>query len=430
MEINLFWKKITIGNAKQDIKENFITNITNRWYQYIGQDITSCGKFVIDLNTMYKVHQENKMAFAYTQKISQMVAGKGFTVVDFEDKEIDTPEAKKHLQTLHSYIGYRHELRELIRAFFDQIFASWQAIAVPSTINGLGLMASTNDWVKVLDTRGIIMETDKYDNVVKYTYQSKYGAETLMPSQVIDYIAYVDINCKYRWTSLYTSIVMDAITNNEASRTQMYFFRNNAQPNLFIMLNPEAFKGIDWPDKKTQFDLEREKKYGGSSNSWKPHSSHLVTDIKTLDISNVDLDLINLRKENDMSLATVFMLDPRLIGLQKEAGSYGEVEVTTITQGNEQIEAYGDMFSDFVTAFYKKFIDPTFAYYIKAVNHKFKNVYKDKEIGIKEREKGLISPNEYRKKFEMDEVDSDGMDKYTVIASKLIWADDEIIEES
>jgi hypothetical protein len=36
---------------------------------------------------------------------------------------------------------------------------------------------------------------------------------------------------------------MDALTNNEAARTQMYFFRNNAQPNLFIMLDPEMFKG-------------------------------------------------------------------------------------------------------------------------------------------------------------------------------------------
>gem|GEM_PF-4559953 len=66
--------------------------------------------------------------------------------------------------------------------------------------------------------------------------------ETIFPTQIVDYIAYRDIDCVYRGESLYRSVVMDAITNDEASRTQMYFFKNNAQPNLFIMLNPEAFK--------------------------------------------------------------------------------------------------------------------------------------------------------------------------------------------
>jgi len=94
-----------------------------------------------------------------------------------------------------------------------------------------------------------------------------------------------------------------------------------------------------------------------------------------------------LRKENDNSISAVFMLDSRLIGLQKETGSYGEVETTTITQGNEQIEQYSLMFSDFITAFYKKFINPEFEYYIKAVNAKFRNVHKDKELAIREREK-------------------------------------------
>lgn len=171
---------------------------------------------------------------------------------------------------------------------------------------------------------------------------------------------------------------------------------------------------------KKQFDVEWDKKYGGASNTGKPHSSYLINDIKTLDISNVDLDLLNLRRENDNSISTVFMLDPRLIGLQKETGSYSEVEITTITQANEQIEAYGDMFSDFITACYKKFIDPKFEYYIRAVNHKFKNVYKDKEISIRERERGLLTANEYRKRFDLDEAEQIGMDDYTIIGGTVV----------
>ena len=416
MQFNFLGKTFTIWDNKQvKTEDNFITNVSNRGYQYVWQDITSCGRINIDRHTMYRVHKTNKMAFSYTQKISQMVGAKWFSVIDYEENEISESEQRKVLETLYSYVWRKHEMNEFIKQFFDQAFANGQVFAVPTKINWFWLLASTDDWIKLLDGRGMSIKTDKYDNPVSYEYKSKYWMETIFPTQIVDYIAYRDIDCVYRGESLYRSVVMDAITNDEASRTQMYFFKNNAQPNLFIMLNPEAFKWQDWPEKKKQFDTEWDKKYSWPDNTGKYHSSYVANDIKTLDLSNVDLDLINLRKDNDASLSTVFMLDSRLIGLQKDSGSYGEVEVTTITQGNEQIDAYGYMFSDFITAIYKKFIDPTFQYYIKTKNAEFKNIYKDKELWIKEREKWLITPNEYRQKFDMVEATEEDMNMFSII---------------
>jgi hypothetical protein len=48
----------------------------------------------------------------------------------------------------------------------------------------------------------------------------------------------------------------------------------------------------------------------------------LIKDVKTLDTSNVDLDLLELRESNDSAISAVYMLDARLIGLQKKTGSY------------------------------------------------------------------------------------------------------------
>lgn len=64
------------------------------------------------------------MAFAYTQKIVQMVAARGFTIVDSEDNEIDNSQTKARLDQLYTYIGKRHELRILKDEFFSQLFAN------------------------------------------------------------------------------------------------------------------------------------------------------------------------------------------------------------------------------------------------------------------------------------------------------------------
>jgi len=84
---------------------------------------------------MYEIQKLNKMAFAYTQKIVQMVAARGFTIVDSEDNEIDNSQAKARLDQLYTYIGKRHELRILKDEFFSQLFANGQVFACPTRIN-------------------------------------------------------------------------------------------------------------------------------------------------------------------------------------------------------------------------------------------------------------------------------------------------------
>jgi hypothetical protein len=61
---------------------NFINTFSNLGLSFMGNSISDCWTVRIGKNTMYEVHKTNKMAFAYRNKIVQMVAKEWFYVVD------------------------------------------------------------------------------------------------------------------------------------------------------------------------------------------------------------------------------------------------------------------------------------------------------------------------------------------------------------
>lgn len=397
MEINLFGNKFNIGRSKSS-QNNFISSIENNYWgmSFVGNSITDCGKVRIDKKTMYRVYKNNKMAFAYAKKIEQMVAAKGIEVVDYEGRLVEWREDV--VKNLQKFIGKKHEFASFRQKFFAQHFCSGNVLWVPSMINGGGFLVKWGKF-KILDTRGITKKTDKYGEKMEYIYTTGGSNAKYNDMQIIDFVTNLDVDNSKKGVSIYESVVMDAIMQHESSRTQMYFFKNDQRPNMFIMLNPEMFQWSKGAQKKAEFDDIRKKKYEWPSNSWKSKSSYLIKDIKTLDVSNVDLDLINLRKSNDEAISVVYMLDNRLIWLQKWTGSYGEVESTTIMQGNEQINAYGSLLGDFLTAMYTQFVDPKFEYCFQTRNLQFRNINADKEIALKELVQGVITEKEYRAEF-------------------------------
>lgn len=365
--------------------------------QWLGRDIRA------DLNTMYNISKTNKMAWAYIEKISNMVWRYGFELYDENWEKVDPTKDKKAAEVLQ-------KCKKLFRAwysdnktfdifcmqYFTHIFSSGEVSIVANALNGL-FKAPEDGRVKVLDTRGITKKVDKYWDIQSYEYRTNLSYEKLLPDQIVNYVAYPDVDNPINWLSKFNRIYMEAISNFEANSRQMYFFRNNAMPNVIVMMDSEkmSWRNEDIAKKIHDFKDTRDQKYSGQSNQGKPLITSIVKDIKVLDSSNVDMDLIMLRKENDKDFAVVFLMDTRLIWINKENGSYGEVESTTIRQGNDQIDAYWEMMSETLNILYRKFIDPELPYTIKTKNAEFTNDYQERAIWLQEVASGTRTPNSY-----------------------------------
>ncbi|MGB1278460.1 MAG: hypothetical protein ACPG5V_00755 [Vibrio cyclitrophicus] len=77
---------------------------------------------------------------------------------------------------------------------------------------------------------------------MEYIYTTGGSNAKYNDMQIIDFVTNLDVDNSKKGVSIYESVVMDAIMQHESSRTQMYFFKNDQRPNMFIMLNPEMFQ--------------------------------------------------------------------------------------------------------------------------------------------------------------------------------------------
>jgi len=127
---NLLGKKKEVGYDANFLKFMYNQNLT-----YVGQDITDCGTIRIDSNTMYRIHKLNKMAFAYKNKIAQMVGRYGLECYNDRNEIIENRYAKDNIQQFYNHIGGRNKLNMLIADFFDELFCNGQVFAVPTIIN-------------------------------------------------------------------------------------------------------------------------------------------------------------------------------------------------------------------------------------------------------------------------------------------------------
>ncbi|HPJ86844.1 MAG TPA: phage portal protein [Candidatus Pacearchaeota archaeon] len=82
------------------------------------------------------------------------------------------------------------------------------------------------------------------------------------------------------------------MSDTESSKRQFYFFENNSVPNALFMLDPNITMD---KDKLSQIKEDVNNKYKGSENAHKIMIAGGIQDVKILELSNKDLDLINLR---------------------------------------------------------------------------------------------------------------------------------------
>lgn len=395
--------------------------ITDLNFQYLGNDFFwCCGDITISLRDFYKIHKTNALINKYYRKIVAMVAKYGIQVVDWEGNVANISD--KDMQKIKQFFAIPN-FDLFKQQLFTQAFCSGNVFGIVWQVNGAGEMKA-----KILDSRGFTINVDKYGDPINYSYNGGRNAqsETFSPDSLYHQIVFYNPDKPYEGLSIYNGIVVDALSDYETGKRQLYFFKNNARPDLIVMLDEGALQ-----DEQTVEYLknQRTKQYAGSSNAHKPVFSAGVKDIKTISPSNVELDLLNLRRFNDTKIAMMFGIDKRLVGYDKDTGgSRAEIDVVSQINGNAQIREYAVILEDFMTEMIKKFLLPNFEYRINAINDTFKNDQEDKKIMLALVQNGCITRKEYRQEFDypIEEL-PDNMDRFT-IQNNNIFIDEPVVQ--
>jgi len=271
---------------------------------------------------------------------------------------------------------------------------------------------------QIVDSRTIIKEVDKFWNIVWYKQISGMNMRNIPKDWLYNSIVRYDSNNPNYWKSIYQGIVYDALSDTESSKRQFYFFENNSVPNALFMLDPNITMD---KDKLSQIKEDVNNKYKGSENAHKIMIAGGIQDVKILELSNKDLDLINLRNFIVKKWWMVFQIDPRIIWFMMEWGA--DRSITAIRQeASETINNLSMQFEDDINNFYKQFVNPKADYRIKVDSELFIDRKEIEEGQRKDIQLWIITINEARCERDLKKFEIEGADK------PLIWSNMSFLE--
>ena len=362
---------------KTEQKNIGVTNST-----MIGQALQEyCWEFIITKDTYYTIQEWSNEAQAYKDKIIHWIWKNGI----YLEKDWQTVENEIELAKVQAV--FKDTTRNNFKdKYFTNFFCSGDIFLYPRQ-NLLWEITC-----QVVDSRTMIKLWDKFGTITWYKQMSGWMAKDISLDSIYNSIVRFDPSNPLYGKSIYKTVVYDALSDNESAKRQFYFFRNAAVPNALFMLdplqtNPETLKSI-------KSDLKE--KFGWSSNAHKSIVSTAIKDVKILELSNKDLDLINLRKFIILKMAILFQIDPRMIWYMSDAGA--DRSITSIREeAKETINNRWMTFEDDINNFYKMFIDKNIPYRIKLNNETFQERDTIETAQRQDVQLWLITINEVRK---------------------------------
>lgn len=352
------------------------------WYSIIWQGGFEkfTWEFVVDKSTYYTVQERSWEAQAYKDKIINWV----WKWWLYLEKDWVVLENKKELDTVIN-IFKDSTWRTFKDKYFTENFCAWDIFMFPKENSVWEITC------QIVDSRTVRKDVNQYWEVVWYSQFSWWRYQSIPLSWMYNSIVRYDPENPAYWKSLYKTIVYDALSDWESSKRQFYFFKNSWVPNAVFMLNPEIInqETIDW----IRNDIKT--KYTWSTNAHKSIISSWITDVKLLELTNKDLDLLNLRKFIILKMWILFHIDPRIIWYMTD--SWADRSITAIRkEAKETIDDMASVLEDDINNFYKMFINPKADFRIKLDNETFEDRESIEENQRKDAQLWFYTINEIR----------------------------------
>jgi len=325
------------------------------WFELIWNSFANCWDFVIDKNTYYIIQENSIEAQAYKEKIGYWIGKNWF----YLEKNWEPYKNEVELQKVKD-VFVDNTWNLLKDKYFTNGFCSWDIYMYPK------LMLDWSTHCQILDSRTVKKEVDSFWNIKQYVQRSGSNVKNISPDGLYNAVIRFDPQNPIYWKSIYKWIVYDAMSDTESSKRQFYFFRNNAVPWAMVMLDDnitdvEVIKRIEQQIKE---------KYQWSENAHKVMIAWWVKDVRILELSNKDLDLLGLRNFLVKRWGIIFKMDPRIIWFMQDSGA--DRSITAIrAEAKETLQNMAEVFEQDINNFYKQFINKNMNFIIKLDNETF-----------------------------------------------------------
>ena len=352
-----------IKNNLSDKSQKVINAVKKRWYTYVGGWLEWLWDISFWYDTMYRIQKMNPQAQAAKDLIARMIWRNGIKFLKWGLLYEDVMWENQILNLFKDANTW--SFKTFKDKYYTNYFCSWMVTAFYST------MWDGNKRVQVLDSRNIVKEFDELGNTTSIAYNWQVLPLELTNCQIVKY----DPDRVWYWLSIYNTVVYDALADRESAKRNYMFFKNWAIPNIILTMDDD----IENEDEINAAIDQFERKYQWTDQSHWVLALGWVKEIRTLDMTNRDLELLDLRKFSIKVFGMLFGFDPRFLAFRDwENGSHSEYSQLAI-QSDKTMWTYADVLEEFMYTVTKD-IYPTFPYEgIELIN----DTFLDEETKIK-----------------------------------------------
>lgn len=302
----------------------------NAWW-YFNSSILSCWRLRISLNDLFRLKKYN---WDINWCIS-LIAKKTSINWLYLEKEDWTILDKNKYKLEYSYLSQLFSSQTFNfwkNTFFTQTTIAWENYIEPLRNINWKIVKFWN-----IDSRTMVKLID--ENTEDIVWFRQYWKDWKSQDFKIDEIGYFmyqqDVENENLSMWLLDWIIFDILWDLEASKTNYYFFQNDAIPWAVFMLDKAM--------SKDQLELATEQiknKFSGSENKYKFLISNWVTDVKTLVMSHTDMDFLNQRKFTVDKVSATFWCPKELLWYVTDSWSYSKIKEITKEFINSTIAEY------------------------------------------------------------------------------------------
>ena len=272
----------------------------------------------VSFESLFLIYRQQGDVFASIEERAKTAGMMGYNWFDPIDtqKEV-SPVLKRQLDDIlqfdQTFEQFKtHVFRDL--GITANSFVTYITNQIGNTILGL----------QILDPRSIGIVVDQHGNVIKYMQRIQGRKPVLFePDEIMHFKDGRDPNNGAFGLSKIEPIILEARTDIAASQSNYAFFKNDAKPSILYMLD-DALSEAEQKEaiKKIKQD------FGGATNRHKSAVLAGVKEVKTIGVSQKDMEFLQQRKFSTGKICSVFGVPAFILGLTEMVNNNNGVELT------------------------------------------------------------------------------------------------------
>lgn len=274
---------------------------------------------VLDNNLYYELYRMNGDIRWCVHKIAWSVGKNWIRLQDNNRQEV-----QNFTETDRVFDFFKTPTFEKFKlSLFKNYLISWELYIVP-------IQNKRGETIRfeVLDSRAI-QKTVERGMITGFKYYSKgFFIRDFKPDEIAFFKFEDDVRDTNNGMSILTGLVYDALSDLESMKSNYSFYQNSAVPSAILLLDND----LSYEEQQNAKELFDDQ-FKGSENQHKTLVAWGVSDVKTLSLTNRDMEFIEQRMKTTEKTCSVFWV-PKTILWYTESVNYNNGE----TQKKEYIE--------------------------------------------------------------------------------------------